>query len=80
MKTLPIGEFKAQFSDILDKVKAGESFGILYGRKKIPVAMLVPFEKKAKAAKRKIGLLDNKVTIKFSKNFEVSETDLLEMQ
>ncbi len=79
MKTLPVGEFKAQFSNILEKVKAGESFGILYGRKKVPVAMLVPFEKKTKTAKRKIGLLDNKVTIQFSKDFEISEAELLEM-
>jgi len=34
MKTLPVGELKAQFSEVLEKVKAGESFGIVYGKKK----------------------------------------------
>jgi len=34
MKTLPVAELKAQFSEVLEKVKHGESFGILYGRKK----------------------------------------------
>jgi antitoxin (DNA-binding transcriptional repressor) of toxin-antitoxin stability system len=29
MKTLPVGELKAQFSEVLELVKHGASFGIL---------------------------------------------------
>ena len=32
MKTLPVGEVKAQLTEILEKVKQGESFCILYGQ------------------------------------------------
>jgi antitoxin (DNA-binding transcriptional repressor) of toxin-antitoxin stability system len=77
MKTLPVGELKAQFSEVLEKVKKGESFGILYGRQKKPVAMIVPYaEGEAKKA-RKIGLYDGKVTIRIAEDFEISEEDLL---
>jgi antitoxin (DNA-binding transcriptional repressor) of toxin-antitoxin stability system len=38
MKTLSVGEFKAQFSDVLEMVKAGETVGISFGKKKEPVA------------------------------------------
>ncbi len=36
MKTLPVGELKAQFSEVLKKVISGESYRILYGKKKKP--------------------------------------------
>lgn len=66
MKTLAIGELKAQFSEILEKVKNGESFGILSGKKKTPIAMIVPFQEKEKKKERKLGILDGKITIRFA--------------
>ena len=66
MKTLAVGELKAQFSEVLEKVKNGESFGILYGKKKKPIAMIVPFQEKEKKKERKLGILDGKVTIRFA--------------
>jgi len=63
MKMLPVGELKAQFSEVLEKVKMGESFGILYGKKKKPVAMIVPFNDQERKSERKIGILDGKVKI-----------------
>jgi len=51
MKTLPAGEFKAQFSKVLEKVKHGESFGILYGR------MNVPYVESGCEKERKIGVV-----------------------
>lgn len=77
MKTLPVGELKAQFSEVLEKVKQGESFGILYGRQKKPVAMIVPYEEMALKKARKIGLFDGKITIHISEDFEITEEDLL---
>ena len=38
MKSLSVGEIKTQFSDILEKVQQGESFGITYGKSKKLVA------------------------------------------
>ena len=42
MKSLPVGEFKAHFSEVLEKVQQGESFGILYGKSKKLVAEINP--------------------------------------
>ncbi len=77
MKTLPIGEFKAQFSEVLEKVRLGESFGIICGPKKKPIAMIVPYKDKEEKKERKIGLLDGKVNIRFSDDFKMTEEEFL---
>jgi len=77
MKTLPVGELKAQFSEVLELVKQGESFGILYGKKKKPIAMIVPYIDKKSNKEREIGYLEGKVTIKFSADFSMTEEELL---
>ena len=77
MKTLPVGEIKAQFSEVLEKVKQGESFGILYGKKKRPIAMIVPYVDAEKKLERKIGILDGKTQIKFSEDFKMTEEEFL---
>ena len=77
MKTLPVGEIKAQFSEVLEKVKQGESFGILYGKKKRPIAMIVPYVETAKKPERQIGILDGKTQIKFADNFKMTEEEFL---
>jgi prevent-host-death family protein len=77
MKTLPVGELKAQFSEVLEKVRQGESYGILYGKKKKPVAMIVPYKENLSRKTRKIGLYNKKITIKIAEDFEISEQDLL---
>ena len=77
MKTLPVGEIKAQFSEVLEKVKQGESFGILYGKRKRPVAMLVPYIDSEKKAPRQIGIMDGKVSISFSSDSKMTEDELL---
>jgi len=77
MKTLPVGELKAQFSEVLEKVKRGESFGIVYGRKKKPIAMIVPYDDKKNKKERVIGILDGKVSFKISTAFKMTEEELL---
>jgi prevent-host-death family protein len=77
MKTLPVGELKAQFSEVLERVKHGESFGIVYGRKKKPIAMIVPYEDKKNQKDRIIGILDGKVSFKISNAFKMTEEELL---
>ena len=77
MKSLPVGEIKAQFSEVLEKVQMGESFGILYGKKKKPVAKIVPMDEPIKKKKRKFGILDGKVKITFAEDFKMSEDELL---
>jgi antitoxin (DNA-binding transcriptional repressor) of toxin-antitoxin stability system len=78
MKAMAVGEVKTHFSEVLEEVKRGNTVGILYGRTKKPVAMIVPYLNQ-KMTKRKIGILDGKITIKF-KDFEMTTEELLEMQ
>jgi len=80
MKTLPVGEIKAQFSEVLEKVRQGESFGILYGKKKRPVAMIVPYVEAGKKAKRQLGILDGKTEFKFADDFKISEEEFLALK
>ena len=72
---MPVGELKANFSEVLEEVRHGEKVGILYGKAKKPVAMLVPYSD-GKKAKRKIGLLDGKATIAFNDDFEMTTEEL----
>jgi len=75
MKTMAVGEFKTHFSEILEEVSCGETIGITYGRKKNPVAMIVPYNDKEKV-ERKIGILDGKVTIEFKDDFAMTAVEL----
>jgi len=56
MTQMTVGDFKAQFSSVLDKVLQGEEVQILYGRSKKPVAQLTKLEEKHKKKKRIPGL------------------------
>jgi antitoxin (DNA-binding transcriptional repressor) of toxin-antitoxin stability system len=76
MKTMSVGEFKANFSEVLKRVLAGEEIGILYGKKKEIVAKLVP-KNSGKKSSRKIGVLEGKGKIKFSPDFKMTEEEFL---
>ncbi len=78
MRTLTIGEFKAQFSDVLTAVRAGESVIVCYGRKKRRVAALVPYaEFAAGAGKRPLGLLKGKGGFTLAEDFALSDAEFL---
>jgi antitoxin (DNA-binding transcriptional repressor) of toxin-antitoxin stability system len=79
MKAMPVGEVKAHFSEVLEEVKQGNKIGILYGRTKKPVAMIVPYLEE-KVSRQKVGILDGKIKIKFMDDFEMTTEELLEMQ
>ncbi len=80
MKSLPVGELKAQFSEVLEKVQQGESFEILYGKKKKPVARIVPVNgTKEKKKKRKLGLLEGKVKYVFAEDFKMTEEEFVNL-
>lgn len=75
MKSLPVGELKAQFSEVLEKVQQGESFEILYGKKKKPVARIVPINGSKQKKKRRLGLLEGKVKYVFADDFKMTEEE-----
>jgi antitoxin (DNA-binding transcriptional repressor) of toxin-antitoxin stability system len=76
MKTMSVGAFKAKFSEVLKLVLAGEEVGIQYGKKKEIVAKLVP-KSSRKKVRRKLGVLEGKGTIKFGKDFKITEEEFL---
>ena len=80
MKTLPVGEIKAQFSEVLEKVQQGESFGITYGKSKKLIAEINPPRKKEKQKKRKFGILDGKVNIVFADDFKMTEEEFVNLK
>ena len=45
MKSLSVSELRAYFSEVLKMVQQRESFVMLYGKEKKPVARIVPIEK-----------------------------------
>ncbi|TGL84876.1 prevent-host-death protein [Leptospira congkakensis] len=76
MKSYSVGKLKSHFSEVLESVKKGEKVGILFGKNKNTIAMIVPIHPKT-AANRKIGLLDGKVKISFDKDFSITEEEFL---
>lgn len=80
MKSLPVGEFKAQFSEVLEMVQRGESVGVLYGKDKKPVAKLVPMNGSKPKKKRQIGIWEGKVKVKFAPNFKMTDEELLDLR
>jgi len=76
MKAMAVGELKTNFSQVLEEVRKGEKVGILYGRAKKPVAMIVPYSE-GKKGKRKIGILDGKAKITIAGDGKISEEEFL---
>jgi hypothetical protein len=58
MKTLTVGEFKAQFSSVIEMIKAGEEVEVTFGKQKEVIGVFKPKEKK-KEGKRKFGTFNN---------------------
>jgi len=80
MKSLSVGELKTQFSDVLERVQQGESFGITYGKSKKLVAEINPPKKHKKQKKRKFGILDGKVKITFADDFKMTEEEFINLK
>ena len=76
MKSIQVGQFKAELSSILDQVQNfGEKYVIEFGKKHKKVAMLVPYEEKKKI--RKFGQLEGKINI--PDNFDDENEEINEM-
>lgn len=75
MKTMTVGQFKAEFSDVLARVAKGQAVAVAYGRKHKPVAMMVPYEGESKA--RKLGLLEGRASYRWINNSRITDEELL---
>jgi len=77
MIQMTVGDFKAQFSSVLDKVLNGDEIQILYGRSKKPVAQLTKIEEKKSEKKCRIpGLYKNCGTFWEDESFEFTPENL----
>lgn len=76
MKTMTVGEFKAQFSVVLDQIKQGETVVICRGRRREKIAALVPY-RQIVTRERPLGLLQNRASCVFHEDFEVDDEEFL---
>lgn len=78
MIQMTVGDFKAQFSSVLEKVLQGEEFQILYGRAKKPVAKLTKIEEKPKKKRRPLGMYEGIATYWEDETFEFTPENLFD--
>ena len=74
MKTLKIGELKANFSEVLELVRKGEKIIISYGKKGEKVGIIIPYEEYKK--ERKLGILKDRGKLEF-KDFKMTDEEFL---
>jgi antitoxin (DNA-binding transcriptional repressor) of toxin-antitoxin stability system len=77
MKTLSLAEAKTHFSSVLKDVGLGNEIAISYGRKKETIAVIIPYETWKKSKKRQLGTLEGTVTVKFSKDFSMTDEEFI---
>jgi len=77
MRVLQSAEAKTHFSSILKDIEAGNEIAITYGRKKQTVAVIIPYDHWKKAKKRQLGTLKNRAKVNFSKDFPMSDDELI---
>jgi prevent-host-death family protein len=75
MKTFAVGDFKTHFSEIIERVRAGEEIIISYGKRKEKVAVLIPYAA-YKTKTIRLGLLQDK-SLKIHDDFKMTEEELL---
>ena len=76
METITINEFKANFAEVLNKVKAGEEISIADNTDNEVIACLVPKDH-VKKPLRKLGILEGKGTVTFMDDFKMTEEEFL---
>ena len=78
MKSVQVGIFKAEFSEILQQVKdQGETFVIEYGKSHKKVAMLIPYQESLVEQPRVFGIMKNSASFKLADDFEITDSELL---
>ena len=78
METVTITEFKTNLSAIAEKTQKGEEFIVTHGRKRKKIFRVLPFLE-AKVKRRKLGGLKAKGKVKIHADWEMSETDLMDI-
>lgn len=79
MTQLTVGEFKAKFSDVVQKLLQGEEVVVSYGKKKEKIGVIIPYESYKKKKKIKLGLLEGKASVIFAKDFKMTIDEFLKI-
>ena len=77
MKTLTVGEFKTNFSNVLGLITHGEEVTVSYGKSKKKIGVFVPYKKYTKQNKIKLGLLEGIASFKIKKDFKMTDEEFL---
>ncbi|MDO8465525.1 MAG: hypothetical protein Q7S46_09795 [Gallionella sp.] len=78
MKTMTVGELKAQFSEVLGQmIKSGEPVAISYGKKKEKIAAIVPYSQIRPQAERSLGVMKGRARCVIHDDFELGDDELL---
>jgi prevent-host-death family protein len=77
VKSIAVGEFKAQFSSVIKELQEGHPIAITYGKKRTKLAVLVPYDQYVKSAKRQIGILQDKASYAMHDDFKLTDEAFL---
>lgn len=78
MKTMTVGELKAQFSEVLGQmVKNGEPVAISYGKKKEKIAAIIPYRQLRPQSGRVLGLMRGRASCVIHDDFALSDEEVL---
>jgi prevent-host-death family protein len=77
METLKVGELKSKFSQVLQKVQAGEEIIISFGKNDKKIAVIVPYDKYMSHSPRPLGLLKGKAGYSIKDDFTMTDEELL---
>jgi antitoxin (DNA-binding transcriptional repressor) of toxin-antitoxin stability system len=78
MKTMTVGELKAQFSQVLVQMaKNGEPVAISFGKKKEKVAAIVPYSQVKPRSGRVLGLMKDQARCTIHEDTALSDEEML---
>jgi len=77
MQTISVGELKARFSEVLERVRKGEEITISYGKKRKKVAVLLPYDHYSPKQERKLGVLKDRGACVIHKDFKLTDEEML---
>ena len=78
MKTMTVGELKAQFSEVLGQmVKNGEPIAISYGKRKEKIAAIVPYDQIKPRPARPLGLMSRRASCVVHDDAALSDEEFL---
>lgn len=77
MKTLTVADFKTHFSQVVGKLKQGESFAISYGRNKNKVGIIMPYQQYVQQRQHRLGILKQTASYRMTDQFKITDEELL---